>query len=448
MAVLCKGYFVKEGPVYYRVHTSYRNYTATPLAADVLLVIDESGSMEYMHNWLPKMVRKLNEQLLEKGIGRVKPNLFGVVGFGGSSFNFQYHPKAHRYNGSALFTADKFEKVREKLTSNGDQEVGFAAIKYALEDLKDDSSTKLALRSGNGIATNVILITNEGDYGADEFQDLTAETIRNILVAKKAVLNVVVNRTMFASTTNEAAFGIDYKDNAYVLDECDGSVLEKKGYKLGPPIPAEVRVDKTKLHYIDLALRQDIRGAAWDLNFLRQANTTLVDYFTEAFTGLKANEIRRQVNVCKICTCNGVTGRIQCRKADDQEQCCKRAGATVSLPGRLNVEIFWRCLSDLNHVVPNHQMRQGLAARNCLYIFLPLSFCSSSYSISFSKQKINVPVIVHRAVVNETTAEVFLHSFFSFFSLLSEYQLRAVVFVTARFRKPSWMQFLKTLPSW
>ena len=51
-------------------------------AADVVLLVDESGSMAEEHAWLSAMIPLLDQALKEVDVGVDLENRFGVVGFG------------------------------------------------------------------------------------------------------------------------------------------------------------------------------------------------------------------------------------------------------------------------------------------------------------------------------------------------------------------------------
>ena len=52
-------------------------------AADIVFVVDESGSMVMEHTWLRSEIVRLDQQLRLKGVGvGDRPNLFALVGFG------------------------------------------------------------------------------------------------------------------------------------------------------------------------------------------------------------------------------------------------------------------------------------------------------------------------------------------------------------------------------
>ena len=71
--------------------------------ADVVLVVDESGSMQGEHDWIEDMIPALEEALLARGIG---PNRYAIVGFGGVFLGSVNHEQGHFLNlnsGISLF---------------------------------------------------------------------------------------------------------------------------------------------------------------------------------------------------------------------------------------------------------------------------------------------------------------------------------------------------------
>ena len=321
--MLCRGVFLKDGPAIYQVRT---RLTTNAPAADIVLVIDESSSMTTEHGWLPLMVREMDKFLRDRDIGKVegRPNLFAVVGFGGNAFNF----RARHYRtatGSALFSAEEFERiVRINVRLHGNLEDGYEAVSYALTNLTHSNGTQALRKRQTGIATNVILITDEDRYQADSTRQFTKDYVRELLLRENALFNVAVNQNLTAAD-GRRAFGVDFQRNTYIADG-SGNFVE--------PTPNGVTFGEafgnTTRDYTQLALEPAIKGAVWDLKVLRTNVMETTDSFTRGFVSLKAREINQQVNECRECTCNGVSGQTECRRAADQRTCCFKAGATVS----------------------------------------------------------------------------------------------------------------------
>ena len=70
--------------------------TGNPSAAQILILIDESGSMKGEQAWIAQTVRDLEAGLVLSGIG---PNDYGLVGFGGVRNRSEY-PILHHISNS------------------------------------------------------------------------------------------------------------------------------------------------------------------------------------------------------------------------------------------------------------------------------------------------------------------------------------------------------------
>ena len=242
-------------------------YAGTAMAAtsgDVLIVVDESGSMSGEHDWLSTMVADLDAALVDQGLTN---NHYGLVGFGSSKH-------APRMIGGGWMDATAFGAATGSLLLNGGTEDGWRGIDYAL-----DSYT---YHSGAGL--NVILVTDED---RDNTVSLTYANLLAKLQNMNALLNVVVNAT-FKDEDGVSVLGVDSSKDTY---KADGS----GDYEAGAP-NGYVYSDygTTKENYVDMAWGTG--GAAWDLNLLRAGGLT-ADSFTEAFVDIKVGEIQEQPGV-------------------------------------------------------------------------------------------------------------------------------------------------------
>lgn len=231
--------------------------------ADIVFVVDESGSMAGEHNWLGSMAAGFNTQLSTAGVTDARFSLIGYGGGGGGN-------NGRVVAGANSVTAALFATATGSLVTSGSQEDGYAGINYALSNV--------TMRGG--AALNVILVTDEDRDNA------TANTYASILAAltgNGALLNVVVNNGFSSSGT---ALGVDSSLAAYKADGLGGFTATADGTGLiGSGVGA------TKANYIDMALATG--GAAWDLNQLRLAGNTAAS-FTAAFTSIKVAEIVSQ----------------------------------------------------------------------------------------------------------------------------------------------------------
>lgn len=232
--------------------------------ADILFVVDESGSMSGEHTWLNSMVTTLDSQLNAAGVGN---NRFGIVGYGSTHQASQY-AHSHLFGSNLFGSAAQFATASPSFIASGGSEDGYEAIKFGM--------TNYAFRSD--AALNVILIT-------DEDRDVRATTntynsILSLLDSKNAILNVVING-YFKNASGAYALGVDSDGNSF---SADGS----GGFNTAPGGSWYSGFGTTKTDYVDLAWALD--GAAWDLNQLRAGGQTAIS-FTKAFVDIKTQEI-------------------------------------------------------------------------------------------------------------------------------------------------------------
>jgi hypothetical protein len=242
--------------------------SAAVLYADVVAIVDESGSMSGEHAWLGGMVTSLDGKLTTQGI---TPNQYGLVGFGGGTGHLAGH--THLVGGDEFGTATEFATAAGTLLINGGTEDGYSGIAHA---------NTYSFRSG--AARNYILVT-------DEDRDILSGTntyasILSSMTATNTLLNAVVDATFRCNDgTAGSILGIDSKGNGYVAD---GS----GGYTTCTGATAATGFGTTIADYVNLALATG--GAAWNLNLLRAGGLTATS-FTSAFIDIKVQEIQQQV---------------------------------------------------------------------------------------------------------------------------------------------------------
>jgi hypothetical protein len=242
---------------------------AAPIYADVIAVVDESGSMSGEHAWLGTMMLSLDADLNTAGL---TPNRYGLVGFGGSGGAHPVAGHPHAVGGGEFGTAAQFSTAAAGLVITGGTEDGYSGI-----------NTALGYTQRGDAAQNIILVT-------DEDRDIANAGLNfaNILAAmsnESTLLNAVVNAAFRCGT--QVALGVDSTGTGYRADGAGGfttcagaTVLSGAG--------------TTIADYVNLAFATG--GAAWDLNQLRAGGLT-AQSFTEAFVSVKVEEIRQQVPV-------------------------------------------------------------------------------------------------------------------------------------------------------
>lgn len=233
-------------------------------SADVVFIVDESGSMGGEHAWLSSMVTNLETGLVSAGW---TGNRYALVGFGGSSPH--YSPHGHAVGGSDWGTAAQFSTATTTLVTNGGIEDGWAAMAYALSNY-----------TFTGNAVNFVLVTDEDRDNTDS--TLSYTNVLASLTKQGVILNAVVNAGLNASDGATAlGVGAGPNDLAYTADGSGGYTTSPNGY-------ASWGSGSTIADYINMAWATG--GAGWDLNQLRVGGVTATS-FTNAFVDIKIEEI-------------------------------------------------------------------------------------------------------------------------------------------------------------
>ncbi len=231
---------------------------AQATTADIVFVVDESGSMYGEHTWISSMASSLDTALNAAG---VTGNQYALIGFGASS------PAPRTIDGLKSLPLST-----GSLQLSGGFEDGYAGISYAM--------SHLSFRPG--AAVNYVLITDEDRDVLSAYSMVTSASLLAALKAQKASLNAVVN----------ARYSIAGK--GFVLGKEDGIDYiadGSGGYTVVDPSTSTFHSDSgtTKEDYVELAWATG--GASWDLNLLRAGGVT-ADSFTKAFVDIKVKEIQ------------------------------------------------------------------------------------------------------------------------------------------------------------
>jgi hypothetical protein len=235
--------------------------------ADIILLVDESGSMNTEHAWISGMVQSLDAKLVAAGVGN---NRYGVVGFGSAQHvgDPDQIPHKHTLSGADWgVAADITANMNPQFLASGGIEDGWAAIQYAIASYSFRPEA----------AVNFILITDED---RDDTVNLSYANVEKLLAGHDVLLNAIVDNN-FGIPTAGGALGVDAALNAYFADG-GGGYNKVAGGIIGSGFGT------TKTDYVDLALGSG--GAAWDLKQLRVGGDTAVS-FTAAFVDVKVSEI-------------------------------------------------------------------------------------------------------------------------------------------------------------
>ena len=253
---------------------------ATEAAADIVFVVDESGSMAKEHDWIKAAVLQLESSLEAQGVGvGNRANQYALVGFAA--------PEESEIAGrllTDLTTPAGFAAAASGLSLDGSYEDGYSGMEYALNHVSVRDSTSRIM----------VLVTDEDRSVLDPL--LTNDTIKQRLADAGFVLNVVVNQGLLLGSS--FALGINQNNTVYVYDNTrtdlystiNGAIRYPRFYSYG----------NTFHDYIDLALQ--LNGAAWDINELRLGGV-YSEAFTNSFVNAKVNEVMSVYRFCFSCSC-------------------------------------------------------------------------------------------------------------------------------------------------
>ncbi len=245
-------------------------------AADIVFIVDESGSMQGEHEWLAGVAELMDTELLSKGIGAVAPNRFGIVGYGEAPADLSgtgLFPHAHAIGANEHFgSAEDFAAAAGDLVTTGGVEDGWLGIDYALRTYP--------FREGASI--NIILVTDEDRDNSDG--SLTYQSVLSALKAQGAILNVVARATY--RHNSDVGLGVDSNGVIYLPDGT--------GYTTETTAQFISAYGTTKLDYVELA--HATGGAAWNLQMLRDSEQ-MAEAFTAAFVDMKAQEIASRLGI-------------------------------------------------------------------------------------------------------------------------------------------------------
>jgi len=220
--------------------------------ADVVVVMDESASMAFAQQFSIGMVADLDAALVAAGVGdgTTGINQFGLVGFGGSSFDTPPHELGHSHPvgpGGALFgTSAQYGVAAQTLVENGATEDGWEALQFTLDNYTFRPEA----------AKFVILVTNEDRDLLDP--TVTYSSVLAGLTAADVALQGIVTADLRDGVGNQA-LAIDADGNAFLAD---GS----GGYTINPGGNVSYASGTTEADYIDMVFATGgLVGDIWQI---------------------------------------------------------------------------------------------------------------------------------------------------------------------------------------
>ena len=222
-------------------------------AVDIILLVDESGSMSMEHAWIPTMIEQLDSSLQAIGIGVSPRNYFGIVGFGDDCTDDLSQARVLTTSTEQPFvTADNISHFTMNLSVGGRREDGYSAIQKAIQSYQFRDGSKL-----------FILITDEDRDVLNT--NLTRTNTIELLQKEAIVLNAVISEE-YQFEEGFRSLGVDSKNNTFIFDPTARSLFRTL-INNGSPIPDSAH-GTTNADYTQLAL--ELEGAAWDISQLRQ----------------------------------------------------------------------------------------------------------------------------------------------------------------------------------
>jgi hypothetical protein len=228
----------------------------TTQAANIILLVDESGSMTMQHSWIPEMIEQLDNALVNVGIGVNPRNRFGVIGFGDDCTTENTFDQAFLTNESVTYVpADRIVELTQRLQTKGKYEDGYRAIASAFKQYTF------------GDRTNLFILISDEDR--DNISNITRDEIKSMLADNEVILNVVVSEEFTGDEVR--AFGIDAEGTAYIYDP-SSDVLFRNVDNIGVPVKDSAH-GSTSIDYTQLAFQ--LKGGSWDIDLLSQGISVL-----------------------------------------------------------------------------------------------------------------------------------------------------------------------------
>jgi hypothetical protein len=248
--------------------------TAGPIVpvADIVFVVDESGSMGGEHAWLGGLLTGTNGLDAKLSAAGVSDRKYWLIGFGGGGAGDS--GRLVGTCGNLGCDAATFATSTSSLVTSGSTEDGYAGMTFALANA--------VLRSGS--ARNFILVTDEdrddtisGTTRAEDF-----ENMENALALRDVVLNVVVDADFGKPGFTGTVIGIDSSGVGFAADGAGGYTTQPAVFDV------TAAAGSTVADYVELM--RNLGGAAWNLNILRDGGLD-EQSFGAAFIDIKVQEI-------------------------------------------------------------------------------------------------------------------------------------------------------------
>lgn len=249
--------------------------------ADILFVVDESGSMAGEQAWLTSIITTLDQSLNNAGVAN---NRYGLVGFANTGRILQS-------GGDRWMNVQNFQTASRSLsTSRSGSEDGYDGIFFAMSNYTFRPSASRVM----------VLVTDEDRTTVNSSRNF-ANTAA-LLTDQNVIFSIVANANM-EDGNGTAAYGVESDGVSYVEDAQSGFATTQGGKFVRSEAISGGSIARIKEHYVDLAWQVD--GVTWDLNFLRDTPAAATA-FTNVFTQVLGDTIIRDIPINVIASKNDV----------------------------------------------------------------------------------------------------------------------------------------------
>jgi hypothetical protein len=242
-------------------------------AVDVVVVIDESGSMFFSQQFMKGLITSLEASLTSLGVGisPTEPNQYGLAGFGGATSGPHFLGHDHPVGGMFFGTAAQFVPAVDTLVIDGILEDAYSGIQFALDNYPFRPNAEKF----------IILVTDEDRDIEDA--SLTFGTTLAALNAADVTLEGILDVTITDSGGN-SALAADNNNTAYIGDGVGGFTTAPLGL-----ITPGLFSPNTVTDYVDLVFATG--GIVGDIFPIAQG-TTNPD--ATSFSAIIVNQISTQ----------------------------------------------------------------------------------------------------------------------------------------------------------
>jgi len=242
-----------------------------PTAADIIVLMGESGSMAFAQQFSVQLINDLELGLQARGIGAnpLQPNRYGLVGFGGDTIHEPGHAHPLGANGALMGSAAEYAVAAGSLVDTGTLQDGYSAIDLAIKTYPiRPTASKFFL-----------IVTNEDRD--DLFPNLTYASTLTQVNSAGFILEGLYDIDISDGNGNTAV-AIDASGNAYVAN---GS----GGFTVNPGGVINSASGTTVTDYVDMSFATG--GIAGDINQI-----SLGGFDTTSFSAAMVNTIVRHAS--------------------------------------------------------------------------------------------------------------------------------------------------------